>query len=59
MNNALWFKNLNQRLKPVPWISVKIEIASGEDVEKNRGELQASGFILDLDEITVCPAKQE
>jgi len=46
-------------LKPVPGISEKIAIASSEDVEKYRGELQASGFIVDLDEITVCPTKQE
>ena len=31
---------------------------SSEDVEEYRGELQASGYIVELDEVNVSPAKQ-
>ena len=44
-------------LKPVPGTSKEIITASSEDVEKYIGELQASGYIVYLDEVTVNPAK--
>ena len=45
-------------LKPVPEISQVITNASSENVEKYRGELQVSGNIVELDEVTVNLAKQ-
>lgn len=45
-------------LKPVPETSQVITTASSEDVEKYRGELQVSGNIVELDEVTVNLAKQ-
>ncbi len=44
-------------LNPVPGTSKVIEIASSEDVEKYRNGLQASGYIIELDEVSVGPAK--
>lgn len=45
-------------LKPVPGTSKVIATNSSEDVEEYRGELQASGYIVELDEVNVSPAKQ-
>ena len=44
-------------LKPVPGISEMISIDSSEEVEKQRGELQASGYIVDLEEVSVNPCR--
>ena len=44
-------------LKPVPGMSESIEITSGEDVELCRGELRASGYIVELDKATINLAK--
>ena len=46
-------------LKPVPGTSETIAIISSEDVENHRGELLASGYIVELDEVTVNPAKHK
>ncbi len=46
-------------LKPVPGTSEVISTASSEDVEENRGELKASGYIVELDGVTVNPAKHK
>jgi hypothetical protein len=43
-------------LKPVPGTSEVIATSSSEDVEEYRGELQASGYIVELDEVNVSPA---
>ncbi|MCR5007069.1 MAG: hypothetical protein K6A76_00615 [Oribacterium sp.] len=45
-------------LKPVPETSQVITTASSEDVGKYRGELQVSGNIVELDEVTVNLAKK-
>ena len=49
----------HKMLKPVPGISETVAIVSSEDVEEYRGKLQASGYIVGLDEVTVSPAKHE
>ena len=46
-------------LKPVPGTSEAVATASSEDVEDYRGELKASGYIVELDEVTVNPAKHK
>ena len=46
-------------LKPVPGTSEVIATISSEDVEEYRGELQASGYIVELDEVNVSPAKHK
>ena len=46
-------------LKPVPGTSEAIATDSSEDVEKYRGELKASGYIVELDGVTVNPAKHK
>ncbi len=46
-------------LKPVPGISEAIATTSSEDVEKYRGGLRTSGYIVELDDINVSPAKQQ
>ena len=46
-------------LKPVPGTSEAIATDSSEDVEEYRGELKASGYIVELDGITVNPAKHK
>ena len=33
-----------------------IATISSEEVEEYRGELEASGYIVELDEVSVCPA---
>ena len=43
-------------LKPVPGTSEAIATDSSEDVEEYRGELKASGYIVDLDGVTGNPA---
>ena len=45
-------------LKPVPGTAEVVATNSSEDVEEYRGELQASGYIVELDEVNVNPAKQ-
>lgn len=44
-------------LKPVPGISEEIPTDSSEEVEKHRGELQASGYIIELENVSVTPAR--
>ncbi len=44
-------------LKPVPGTSEIIAITSSEDVEIYRNGLQASGYIVELDEASVAPAE--
>ena len=46
-------------LKPVPGTSEAIATDSSEDVEEYRGELKASGYIVELDGVTVNPAKHK
>jgi hypothetical protein len=46
-------------LKPVPGTSEAIATDSSEDVEKYRGELKARGYIVELDGVTVNPAKHK
>ena len=46
-------------LQAVPGIFEVIAIDSTEGVEKYRGELQASGFIVGLDAVSVSSAKKE
>lgn len=46
-------------LKPVPGTSEAIATDSSEDVEEYRGELKASGYIVELDGVTVSPAKHK
>ena len=46
-------------LEPVPGTSEVIEAISSEDVEKYRGGLQAYGYVVELDEVSVNPAKHE
>ncbi len=46
-------------LKPVPGTSEAIATDSSEDVEKYRGELKASGYIVELDGVTVNPVKHK
>ena len=46
-------------LKPVPGTSEAIATDSSEDVEDYRGELKASGYIVELDGVTVNPAKHK
>ena len=46
-------------LKPVPGTSETIAVASSDDVEEYRGELMASGYIVELDEVTVNPVKHK
>ena len=45
-------------LKPVPGTSELIATDSSEDVEEYRGELKASGYIVELDGVTVNPANK-
>ena len=45
-------------LKPVPGTSEAIATDSSEDVEEYRGELKASGYIVELDGVTVNPANK-
>jgi hypothetical protein len=45
-------------LIPVPGTSEVIEAVNSEDIEKYRGELLAYAYIVDLDDVTVRPAKQ-
>lgn len=45
-------------LKPVPGISEVIPTDSSEEVEEYRGELQASGYIVELEKVSVTPAKK-
>ncbi len=46
-------------LKPVLGTSEAIATDSSEDVEEYRGELKASGYIVELDGVTVNPAKHK
>lgn len=46
-------------LKPVPGTSEAVATDSSEDVEEYRGELKASGYIVELDGVTVNPAKHK
>ena len=46
-------------LKPVPGTSEAIATDSSEDVEEYRGELKASRYIVELDGVTVNPAKHK
>ena len=46
-------------LKPVPGTSEVIATISSEDVEEYRGELMASGYIVELDEVNVSPARHK
>lgn len=46
-------------LKPVPGTSEAVATVSSEDVEEYRGELKASGYIVELDGVTVNPAKHK
>lgn len=46
-------------LKPVPGISEMVPITSSEDVDIYRGELQASGYVVELIETDVRPAKMK
>ena len=46
-------------LEPVPGTSEVIEAISSEDVEKYRGGLQAYGYVFELDEVSVNPAKHK
>ena len=45
-------------LKPVPGTSEAIATDSSEDVEEYRGELKASGYIVELDGVTVNPVNK-
>lgn len=49
----------HSRLEPVPGTSEIIEATSSEDVEKYRGGLQAYGYVVELDEVSVNPAKHK
>ena len=46
-------------LKPIPGTSELVEITSSEDVEEYRDELQASGYIVELADVSVSPAKHK
>ena len=46
-------------MKPVPGISETLPITSSEDAEEYLGELEASGYIVELDEVYVSPASHK